>query len=57
MVKFGRLAQRFIHRNVVNAGNAKACGNAVPHQSGDDGLRAGHRAQVGRGWGGNGHGR
>ncbi len=55
MVKFRRLAQRFIDRNVVNAGNAKASGDAMPHQSSDNSLRAGHLAQMGRGWGSNRH--
>ena len=49
MVKFGRLAQCFIHCNVVNAGDAKASGDAMPHQRSDHGLRAGHLAQMGRG--------
>jgi hypothetical protein len=55
MVKFGRLAQSVIDRDVVNAGNAKACRDAMPHQSSDQGLRAGHLAQMGRGWGGDRH--
>ena len=55
MVKFWRLPQRFIDSNIVNAGNAETDSDAMLHQGGDNGLRAGHRSQMGRGWGSNRH--
>jgi hypothetical protein len=55
MVEFRRLAERFIERNVVNAGNTKARGNTVAQQRSHHSLCAGHLADLGRGMRGNGH--
>ena len=44
----GRLPERFIERDVMDAGNAKAGGDPVAQQGRDYGLRARHVAGLGR---------
>src|SRR5436190_1483752 len=59
MLEFRCLAERFIERDVVNAGDAKTRGNAVPQQCSDYGLSAGllddGRGDLGHGMRGQGH--
>ena len=57
MVKLRGLTQRFIKRDVMNAGDAKARGNAVLQQGSDYSMRTGHLAGLDRGMRGNGHAR